>query len=325
MRMKSLLLVADTREQLTQLQKLLGEAYTLFAAESLDDALECLQLTKVDVVVGTFEIRSSKVVQFFEQAKALQPNCVTFYLAPSQPLDRVDGERLVPQSDFRIRHPFSRDDLRSAIEQAIEKQRLIEELASHREQGDAQRPCTPLKPTGELSLARIGQILRDFAKAFSSNFDLNRALNLFLDAIDELLRPSRVSILVRNRTTREFEVRAYRGLRPKVAESLRLRADEGLPLWLMTEARIIHRAEVENHLRNSTYLEIHREMQALRSVASIPLVTAGTLVGILNVGERVTGVPYTDDELEILFSLAGQVAIGIQDIDLYHELQYQKV
>jgi PAS domain S-box-containing protein len=43
------------------------------------------------------------------------------------------------------------------------------------------------------------------------------------------------------------------------------------------------------------------------------------------VGERVTGVPYTDYELEILFSLAGQVAIGIQDIDLYHELQYQKV
>ena len=323
--MKSLVLVADKREQLTQLQKLLGEAYTLFAAESLDDALECLQLTKVDVVVGTFETRSSKVAHFFEQAKMLQPTCVTFYLPPSRPLDEVDGETFAPRSDFRIQHPFSCDDLRSAIEQAIEKQRLIEELASHREQGDAQRPSPALKPTGELSLARIGQILRDFAKAFSSNFDLNRALNLFLDAIGELLRPSRLSILVRNRTTREFDVRAYRGLRPKVAESLRLRADEGLPLWLMTEARIIHRAEVESQLRNPTYLEIHREMQALRSVVSIPLIAAGTLVGLLNIGERVTGVPYTDDELEILFSLAGQVAIGIQDIDLYHELQYQKI
>jgi nitrogen-specific signal transduction histidine kinase len=183
----------------------------------------------------------------------------------------------------------------------------------------------PPKSAGELSLARIGQILHDFAKAFSSNFDLNRALNLFLDAVDELLRPSRLSILVRNQTTREFEIRAYRGLRPKLAESLRLRADEGLPRWLMTEARIMHRTEVESHLRLPTYLEIHREMQALRSVASIPLIAAGTLVGILNLGERVTGLPYADDELEILFSLAGQVAIGIQDIDLYHELQYQKI
>jgi two-component system sensor histidine kinase AtoS len=66
-------------------------------------------------------------------------------------------------------------------------------------------------------------------------------------------------------------------------------------------------------------------MQALRSVASIPLIVAGTLVGILNLGERVTGLAYTDDELEMLFSLAGQAAIGIQDVNLYQELQYQKV
>jgi nitrogen-specific signal transduction histidine kinase len=325
MRMRSLLLVADTRERITELQKLLGDAYTLFIAESRGDALECLQLTKVDVVVGVFETRSVEIVQFFEQAKVLQPHCVTLQLAPPLPPNSAGSEMFVPQSDFCIRRPFTRDELHLTVKQAIEKQQLIEGLASHREQPGVQRLSMPAKPVGELSLARIGQTLRDFAKAFNSNFDLNRALNLFLDAVGDLLRPSRLSILVRNRTKREFEIRAYRGLRPKVAESLRLRADEGLPLWLMTEARIIHRAEVESHLRIPTYLEIHREMQALRSVASIPLIAAGTLVGILNLGERVTGLPYTDDELEVLFSLAGQVAIGIQDIDLYYELQYQKV
>jgi nitrogen-specific signal transduction histidine kinase len=323
--MRSLLLVADKRERLTQLQKLLGDAYTLFIAESQGDALEWLQLTKVDVVVGAFETRSLTIGHFFERAKVLQPQCVTLYLASALPPDKAGDEGFAPQTDFCIHCPFSRDELRLTVQRAIEKQQLIEGIASHREQGSAPRPSLPLKPTGELSLARIGQLLRDFAKAFSANFDLNRALNLFLDAVGELLRPSRLSILVRNRTTREFDVRAYRGLQPKVAESLRLRADEGLPLWLTAEARIIHRAEVESHLHLPAYLEIHREMQALRSVASIPLIAAGALVGILNLGERVTGLPYTDDELEILFSLASQVAIGIQDINLYHALQYQKV
>jgi nitrogen-specific signal transduction histidine kinase len=323
--MRSLLLVADTRERLTELQKLLGDTYTLFIADSQGDALECLQLTKVDVVVGAFETRSLEIVQFFEQAKVLQSNCVTLYIAPPLPLNSAGSEMFPPQSDFCIRRPFSGHELRLTVQQALEKQQLIEGLASHWEQGSIQHPLMPVKAAGELSLARIGQILHDFAKAFSSNFDLERALNLFLDAVGELLRPSRLSILVRNRTTRVFEVRAYRGLRPQVAESLRLRADEGLPRWLMTEARIIHRAEVESHLRIPTYLEVHREMQALRSVASIPLITAGALVGILNLGERVTGLPYNDDELEILFSLAGQAAIGIQDIHFYQELQYQKI
>jgi nitrogen-specific signal transduction histidine kinase len=323
--MRSLLLIADRRERLTQLQQLLGGTYTLFIAESQGDALEWLQLTKVDVVIGAFETRSLTVVRFFERAKVLQPQCVTLYLAPAVPPDKADDAECAPQTDFCIHPPFSGDELRLSVQQAIEKQELIEGLASHRGQGSAQRSSLPLKPMGELSLARIGQLLRDFAKAFSANFDLNRALNLFLDAVGELLCPSRLSILVRHQTTREFEVRAYRGLQPKVAESLRLRADEGLPLWLTTEARIIHRAEVESHLHIPIYLEIHREMQSLRSVASIPLIAAGALVGILNVGERVTGFPYTDDELEILFSLASQVAIGIQDINLYHALQYQKV
>src|SRR6266511_2770753 len=316
--MKSLLLVtnkfvANKQERLSQLQKLLGDTHTLFAAESPVDALEFLQLTKVDVVVAAFEAHSPKSLQFFAQAKALQQHCVTVYLAPAPPPDGAEEEAAMPQSDFVLRRPFSGDDLRQVIEQALEKQRLLEELASLRSQSGSQQPAASPKTGADLSLARIGQILRGFAKAFSANNYLSQALNLFLDAISEFLRPSRVSILVRHATTREFTIRAHRGLPPKVAESLHLRGDEGLPRWLTTEARILHRTEVESHLHTPDYLEIHREMQALRGVTSIPLITAGTLVGILNLGERVTGLPYTDDELEILFNLASLITIGTDE------------
>jgi GAF domain len=322
--MKALLLVANKQERLAQLQKLLGEAHTLFTAESPADAVEFLQLTKVDVVVGAFDTRSPKVAQFFEQVKTVQRHCVTLYLAPPPPPDGAGEETSMPRADFVLRRPFSREALCQIIDQALEKQRLLEELASVRSQAGIQPiPAAP-KLGSELSLSRIGQILRDFAKAFSAKSDLQRALNLFLDAIGEFLRPSRMSILTRNATTREFEIRAHRGLQPQIAEGLRLRANEGLPLWLMTEARIIHRSEVESHLHTPDYLDIHREMQALRTVASIPLIASGSLVGILNLGERVTGLSYTDDELEILFSLASQIAIGIQDINLYEEFQSQK-
>jgi len=270
--MKALLLVANKHERLAQLQKLLGETHTLFTAESSADALEFLQLTKVDVVVGAFDTRSPEVIQFFEHAKAEQRHCVTLYLAPPPPPDGAGEEMSMPRTDFVLRRPFSREDLCHIIDQALEKQRLLEELASVR--GQAGAPPTPVAPklSSDLSLSRIGQILRDFAKAFSAKSDLPRALNLFLDAIGEFLRPSRMSILTRNAVTREFEIRASRGLPPQIAESLRLRANEGLPRWLMTEARIIHRVEVESHLHTPDYLDIHREMQALRTVTSIPLI-----------------------------------------------------
>jgi signal transduction histidine kinase len=322
--MKALLLVANKQERLVQLQKLLGEAHTLFTAESPSDAVEFLQLTKVDVVVGAFDTRAPAVAQFFDQVKALQQHCVTLYLAPPPLPDGAGEETAMPRTDFVLRRPFSREDLSRLIDQALEKQRLLEELASMRSQAGTQpAPMTP-KSTTDLSLSRIGQILRDFAKAFGAKSDLAGTLHLFLDAIGEFLRPSRLSILTRKAVTRDFTVTAQRGLQPKIAESIRLRANEGLPLWLLTEARIIHRAEVEHHLHRPEYLDILREMQALRAVASIPLIASGALVGILNLGERVTGLPYTDDELEILFSLASQAAVGILDIKLYEEFQYQK-
>jgi two-component SAPR family response regulator len=83
--MKALLLVANKQERLVQLQKLLGETHTLFTAESPADAVEFLQLTKVDVVVGAFDMRSPQVVQFFEQVKTVQRHCVTLNLAPPPP------------------------------------------------------------------------------------------------------------------------------------------------------------------------------------------------------------------------------------------------
>ena len=103
-----------------------------------------------------------------------------------------------------------------------------------------------------------------------------------------------------------------------------MRPDEGIPRWLLTEGRLLHRGEVAQQLRTPGYLDIQREMQALKALVSIPLMASGTLIGILNLGERVTGAAYTDDELEILFSLASHMAVGIQDIALHHTAQAQQ-
>jgi nitrogen-specific signal transduction histidine kinase len=322
--MKALLLLTETPKQLTQLRELLGTSYTVFAAASPEDALEYLRLTRVDVVIVGYETPGRAMAACLVQAKALQPHCVTLCLAPPLPADVMVAEHEFPPGDFFLRRPFKREDLPRTLGQALEKQRLVEELATLRRQETVVVPPSPPGGGSELALTRIGQILRHFAKAFSTNFDLPQSLHLFLDAIGEFLHPSRASILVRNPSTGLYEIRAYRGLAPQVVEHLRLRPDEGIPHWLMTEGRLLHRVEVGQQLRTPGYVDIQREMQALKALVSIPLMASGTLVGILNLGERVTGVPYTDDELEILFSLACHMAIGIQDIALYHAAQAQK-
>ena len=324
--MKSVLLMSDTRHQRSPLHEILASTYTLYTASSVEEGVEYLQLTKVDVVVAASAARPELIARFFEQAKTLHPYCVTLSIAPALPAELVGTEPVLAPGDVFLRQPFSGNELRHVLAQALEKQQLLEEIAALRAAGPGlQQPVSAVRGgSGDVSLARIGQILRNFAKAFSTNFDLPEALQVFLEAVREFLRPSRQSILVMNHTTRTLEIRAHDGLSPKVAEQLRLRSDEGLPRWLMSEARLLHRSEVESQLHQAAYREIQREMQALKAVVSIPLLASGTLVGILNLSERITGAPYTEDELEILCSLASHMAVGIQDITLYQAMQSHK-
>jgi PAS domain S-box-containing protein len=44
----------------------------------------------------------------------------------------------------------------------------------------------------------------------------------------------------------------------------------------------------------------------------------------LNLNQKVTGIPFTNDELEVLFTLASHLAVAIQDIFLYQQMHYQK-
>jgi nitrogen-specific signal transduction histidine kinase len=322
--MKALLLVSETAKDLTQLCELLGPSYTMFTATSPEDALDYLRQTRVEVVVVGCETPGHAITACLTQAKALQPHCVTLYLAPILPADVVVAEHERPLCDFFLRRPFTRQDFHHMLTQALEKQQLLEELATLRQQEAVAPPTVAVGRENELSLMRIGQILRHFTKAFSTNFDLSQSLHLFLDAISEFLHPSRVSILVRNPTTRFYEIRAHRGLAPQIADQIRLRHDEGIPHWLITEGRLLHRGEVGPQSRTPGYLDIQREMQALKVLVSIPLMVSGTLIGILNLSERVTGGAYTDAELEILVSLASHMAVGIQDITLHHAAQAQK-
>jgi len=170
----------------------------------------------------------------------------------------------------------------------------------------------------------LTQVAKEFAKALAAGFDLPRVLDLFLDAVSELARPSRSAILLAEDEHRQYRVRASRGLSPHLIEAVSLPADSGLPLWLMAEGRLIQIEEALGRATEAAAREIAREMAVLQAVVAIPLASHGELVGILTLGQRITGGAYGRRETETLFNLASHLAAAIRDIGIHHQLQYQK-
>lgn len=323
--MKTVLLVAGDEALGAKLLRALTN-YSVFPAQTDEEALRTLRLTEVDLILKHAARPARELNGFIAKARQLRPTAVVVCVLPAEGLS-PDDELAAEEADFALLYPFSTQHLHAVLRQADEKLRLLQEVAALR---NAQRPAGPEpvmdepEPAFDASARELTQVAKEFAKALAAGFDLPRVLDLFLDAVSELARPSRSAILLSEDEHRQYRVRASRGLAPLVVESVSLPADSGLPLWLMAEGRLIQIEEAQAKSTEAAAREIAREMAVLQAVVAIPLASHGQLVGILTLGRRITGGAYGRRETESLFNLASHLATAIRDIGVHHQLQYQK-
>ena len=323
--MKTVLLVAGDEALGAKLLRALT-SYSVFPAQTDEEALRTLRLTEVDLILKHAAHPARELNGFIAKARQLRPTAVVVCVLPAEGLS-PDDEMAAEEADFVLLYPFSTQHVQAVLRQADDKLRLLQEVAALR---SARRSVGPEPIMDEAELAwgasarELTQVAKEFAKALAAGFDLPRVLDLFLDAVSELARPSRSAILLSEDEHRQYRVRASRGLAPLVVESVSLPADSGLPLWLMAEGRLIQIEEAHAKSTEAAAREIAREMAVLQAVVAIPLASHGQLVGILTLGQRITGGAYGRRETETLFNLASHLAASIRDIGVHHQLQYQK-
>ncbi len=322
--MRTVLLVSEDDALGARLLRVLSDC-SIFPSRTDDDALRTLRLTEVDLILKQVAGPPGDLETFIAKARQLRPTAVIVCILPADGLT-PDDELAVEGADFALLQPFTTPHLRGVLRQADEKLLLLQEVAALR---TARRPMaldtlTEDADAPEASARDLTQVAREFAKALAAGFDLPRVLDLFLDAVSELARPSRSAILLAEDEHRQYRVRASRGLAPHLVDSVSLSADSGLPLWLMTEGRLIQIDEAQARATELAGREIAREMAVLQAVVAIPLASHGELVGILLLGQRITAGAYSRRDVETLFNLASPLATAIRDIRVHHQLQYQK-
>jgi len=322
---RTVLLVSADESFRARLLRALGDR-SVFAASSDEEALRTLRMAEAEIIVKEAGPRVRDLPAFIARARTLSPSAVVIGVMP--PGDSSsEHESAADTADFVLLQPFSARHVQDVLRQAEDKLLLLQEVAafrsSRRSSVNAPGPGDPV-PEIEASSQALTQVAKEFAKALAAGFDLPRVLDLFLDAVSEMARPSRSAILLADQAGRQYRVGAYRGLAPHVVEALTLPADSGLPLWLTVEGRLIQVDEAQGRPADAAAREIARELAVLQAVVAIPLISHGELVAILTLGQRITGGSYSRGETEILFNLGTHLATAIRDIRVHHLLQYQK-
>ncbi|MGH7322624.1 MAG: PAS domain-containing protein [Candidatus Rokuibacteriota bacterium] len=223
----------------------------------------------------------------------------------------------IERCDLVIPRDLPDPALRAAIEQALRFQRLSQEVAALRR--ERARPAASAPPATANGGSLQGTVLKEVGKLLATHFDLDRVVDFFLDAIAELVRPGRSALRLADNDGR-YRLRGHRGLDPVLSDHLRLDPAEGLPAWLRHHARLAVGRELN---REPEWLDAARELDLMGGEVAVPLWVQAKLVGILVLGPRVTGQAYAGEDLERLFTLAGQVALAVEDISLFNAVRAQ--
>jgi diguanylate cyclase (GGDEF)-like protein len=140
---------------------------------------------------------------------------------------------------------------------------------------------------------------------------------------------SRIAVTVASHSTilmlhdehgRELVFSSSRVLQPGVIDGVRLRSGQGIAGWVAQHRESVTIDDVAADPRHDPTLARRTGLIA-RTMVCVPLIHRGTLLGVIQVINKMGGVPFGPDEVRLVESLASQAAIAIANAQLYRQVE----
>ncbi len=299
--------------------------YPLKTVEELEDLYSNIPLNLL--LIDTVSHRLSSLGDLLDK---LDDDMVV--LITPEKLDKFSLENLPPSVYDCIDVDSIRTDLPVIVERALERQRFKNELTLLKQTRDDPVPVQmPIysKSDVEMFSGRCDsfpsgrylqeKVIVNFAKMLTVSFDMRKLFNHFMDSVMEIVRVNKMSVMLRDKEG--FHVKTHYGLDPYIADNLKLQKDSALILWLAKTGRIMQKPI---NPADTVSINIKTEMEFLQCTFSFPMTHKGKLIGVFNVDNKITEESFYREELEIIYVLCNYLAAAVKDIDIYHQMWYQK-
>lgn len=165
------------------------------------------------------------------------------------------------------------------------------------------------------------RILRESARAVISILDLDELLKYTIDTMRRSLGVGNVFLFLKDGKGR-FLMRQGFGTARMAAESAPLEADV---IRLVKDTQhVVIREEMEGLLPEREFSGLNTALQELGAELIVPLHFKGQMQGVLTLGYKGNGEPYIQSDIDLLETLAGHVAIAIENARLFEEARQMR-
>jgi len=156
--------------------------------------------------------------------------------------------------------------------------------------------------------------------------DLNKIVNLIVDTIKEAMGLNRAGVLLIDKNGGQIHYKIAKVIGFDITNGISLVQDTFLTRHLKKTAKPLVREELGFLARNAgdkrqgnNFLNLEKEMKHIEAYLCLPLISGKELFGIIVLGRKLSGDPYTQVDLSLLNTLSNQAAIAIDNARLYAE------
>jgi len=160
-------------------------------------------------------------------------------------------------------------------------------------------------------------ILYDVAAAAAASIRLDEVLNRVMTALQEIMRPDDVAILLLEPETNELVIRAHSGF-PGGPKLMRRVIGVGIPGWVVQAGQPALLADVRQDER------YHACDPDTRSELCVPLRVGERIIGAINLESRRLAA-FSEEHLRLLSILAGHLAAVIENARLFEEIEGRRM
>ncbi len=168
--------------------------------------------------------------------------------------------------------------------------------------------------------ARMNELaaLHKVVSAANSTLDLDTTLHLVVRTVAEVMQVEVCELYLFEPERGTLVLGASVGLNPEAEGRLRIRLGNGVTGWAAQQGRPVAVADVRQDPHFLYEPILHED--PYRSLLSVPIIlyTIGKLVGVINVRTREVRA-YTPEEIKFLETVAGEMAISLENARLYQE------
>ncbi len=167
------------------------------------------------------------------------------------------------------------------------------------------------------------ETLAKFSKAMVTILDLQSLSRRIFDMITQTMGVEKASLFLWNEEKGVYSLFESKNINVTTSNP-QLPKDDPLPQYLQKIGEIIIREELAKGANIPELKYIVDMMSLLEAEVSIPFISRGELVGMINLGYKFDKDIYSHEDIELLSTLANQTAIAIENARLYEDLKRSK-